>query len=158
MRVYALWARFFMFFSAAALSSLLYAEPLTIPTVEPVVELDDKYVANLERHTPDELYSAFLKADGLLESADTYPEFEPVVFVLHGDEANIFVRNNYRKYKNMVDLAARLDAFGVIDIKICEYWMSANDVERRDFPAFVETIPYGPTEEIRLVEEGYIYF
>jgi len=139
-------------------SSLLLAEQVSAPIVHSVVESEDRYVANLEKHTPDELYSAFLKADGLLKNGDSYPDFEPIVFVLHGEEANIFVRQNYSKYKNMVDLAARLDAFGIIDVKICEYWMSDNDIEIREFPAFVETVPYGPTEEKRLVGEGYIYF
>ena len=65
---------------------------------------------------------------------------------------------NYARYKDTVDLAARLEAFGLIDIRICEAWMSDNQVLQSDLPPFVDTVPFGPAEARRLEAAGYVSF
>ena len=64
--------------------------------------------------------------------------------MLHGDEINLFRRANYSQNQDLVDLAARLDAFRVIDVQVCETWMRTHQVRPEDLPPFVETVPYGP--------------
>ncbi len=121
-------------------------------------DLSQKYMANIQDHTEAEFMGILRRAEQVITAAQSYPDFEPIEFVLHGAEAGFFVRENYTRYREIVDLAARLDAFGVVDIKICEAWMSLRNLPREQLPAFVETVPYGPAREEQLEREGYRYF
>ena len=132
--------------------------PATGPVAEPAIDLSQKYLARIREHTEAEFMSILRRAETVITEAQSYPRFEPIEFVLHGAEAGFFVRDNYDRYQEIVDLAARLDAFGVVDIKICEAWLSMRNVQPDQLPAFVETVPYGPALEDRLEREGYIYF
>lgn len=91
-----------------------------------------------------------------LESAIAEPkpdEHRPIVVMLHGAQAHRFVRDNYPHNKAIVDQAAKLAAYDVIDVKICETWMRQNDYDVDDLFPFVNTVPYGAGELKRLVEE-----
>ena len=58
-----------------------------------------------------------------------------------------------------MDLAARLSAFKVVDIKVCRTWMGGQRLDESQLPPFVATVPFGPAEEKRLMEEeNYVYF
>ena len=89
-------------------------------------------------------------ASGLPVSTD------PVVVVLHGSEAVSFTASGYHANRELVDRAARLDAYRLIDVRICETWMTDNGIERSEIPAFVEPVPYAPEEIERLQAEGYV--
>lgn len=119
-----------------------------------------RYLAEIELHTEAELLEALQRSEQLLDEGVLGRHSEsPVRFVLHGPEVRILLLQNYSQYKSTVDLAARLSAFGVVDIKVCETWMGGNRVNPEELPPFVGTVPYGPSEERRLRnEEGYIYF
>jgi intracellular sulfur oxidation DsrE/DsrF family protein len=56
-----------------------------------------------------------------------------------------------------VDRAARLDADGVVEIKICRTEMRSRGIHGDDVPGFIEFVPYGPDEEERLLRRGYVY-
>ena len=86
------------------------------------------------------------------------PDFEDIeiVLVLHGPDINLFTHNNYKDNKTLVDLAAKLDAFNIIDMKICETSMSSMGVSRSEVPVFIESVPYAPTEIRNLTDDGYI--
>ena len=57
-----------------------------------------------------------------------------------------------------MDQAARLDAFDIVDVKICQTMMSISGVERDDIPAFIDQVPDGRIEVERLQNKGYVYF
>ncbi len=79
--------------------------------------------------------------------------------VLHGPEVEIFSRYNYSRFKEIVDLAARLTAFGVIEINVCETRMGSMGLQPNHLFPFVGTVPFGPAEVSRLLEEeDYLYF
>ena len=125
---------------AAGLSS---AGPLDEPYYLEVSPADQRDLANL--------FDAL--EDAVAEDAAAV---DPVVVVLHGDEAASFTRANYTANKMLVDRAALLDAQRLIDVKMCETWMSDNGLEQSDLPAFIETVPYAPEELERLQSEGYL--
>jgi hypothetical protein len=77
--------------------------------------------------------------------------------VLHGPEIDIFARRNYGKFQPLVDLAARLDAANIIDVKMCVTEMQLRDIGKEDIPAFIDLVPFGPDEEVRLRRRGYVY-
>lgn len=117
-----------------------------------------RYLAEIRVHTPGEIEAVLQRASMLVDQASDYTAFEPIAVVLHGDEADVFRYGNYQRYQRLIDLAAKLDAFKVIDVRICETWMRLNNVKRSEMPAFVETVPYGPAEERQLKRKGYKYF
>lgn len=122
------------------------------------VNREDRLIARIQDRTAEELGELLLRAENTIAAWEIYPDYDPIEFILDGPEARLFVRSNYGLHRELVDRAARLDAFGVIDVKICERWMEANEVMSSDFPAFVDTVNYGPAAKRQLLREGYIYF
>lgn len=111
-------------------------------------------------HTAEELHDVLKRADKLVSNGD----FEagsspPVAFILHGAEAKALQRSKYQQNKALVDLAARLSAFQVVDIKVCETWMKGQKIDPKTLPPFIGTVANGPREIKRLMEkQGYVYF
>lgn len=116
-----------------------------------------KYLADIKLHTESEISALLDKAEDYYnqhgKAVDT-----PIQLVLHGSEVHFFRKKNYEQYKSIVDKAAKLDAFNVVDVKICETWMRYNDTNQQELPAFVDTVPLGPKEQQRLMQQGYTYF
>lgn len=129
---------------------------------EPVTNLPDApgYFADIELHTSAELFSVLERvdyhfSDGALQQGST----EPVAFVLHGAEALSLRRDNYQQNRELVDLAAKLSAFGVVDIKVCERWMGNNSIEAAELQPFVGTVAAGVAEVRRLrTKRGFVEF
>ncbi|MGK0247450.1 MAG: intracellular sulfur oxidation DsrE/DsrF family protein [Oleispira sp.] len=117
-----------------------------------------KLQANVALHTLFELKQLLDQAETIANGESQYNTEEPISVVLHGEEIKAFVRSNYRSNKALVDLAARLDAFNIIDVKVCKRWMGANGIMENELPPFVEAVPFGEGERDRLKKAGYAYF
>jgi intracellular sulfur oxidation DsrE/DsrF family protein len=83
---------------------------------------------------------------------------DPVIIILHGPEALPFLRRNYAKNRDIVDRAAKLEAFRRIELRMCETWMRENGLNEDDLLPFVGTVPLAPEEIERLEKEGYLRF
>lgn len=117
------------------------------------------YIAQIELHTAAELHSALKRADQLFEGGDFVAGNPPVQFVLHGAEAKVLQQNQYQQNKALVDLAARLSAFEVVEIRVCETWMHGQKIDPTTLPPFIGTVANGPKEKQRLMQsQGYTYF
>lgn len=136
--------------------SLSFAQPLGVEESAP----NPAYLAQIEVHTVAELHGVLARADKLFADGDLQAGSDlPVAFVLHGPEAKALLRNNYQQNKATVDLAARLSAFQVVDIKVCETWMKGQKIDATLLPPFIGTVPYAPDAIKRLMEkQGYVYF
>jgi len=141
-----------LFLTAAVISCPVQAAPQ-----QPVFGDDQKYVAEIKAHSPQEISDLLNRIEMLVEAQGNYA-YEPIAFVLHGQEANLFRAENYSRYREIIDKAARLDAFKVIDIQICETWMKLNNVQRSELPAFIDSVPFGPARERWYRRQGYQYF
>ena len=117
---------------------------------------DPRYLFDVEEHSLEELKSLLQRVEEVTAKDQENKDELDIVLILHGPDINLFINKNYEKNKYIVDLAARLDAFDVIDMKICDTAMSELGVSRTDVPAFIESVPYAPTEIERLTDEGYI--
>lgn len=117
-----------------------------------------KLQANIVLHTQAELEQLLAQAEAISNNEEQYNLNQPIAVVLHGEEIKAFVRANYRTNKALVDLAARLDAFKVIDIKVCKRWIGQNNIMLNQLPAFLEPVPFGADEKARLQRSGYAYF
>lgn len=117
------------------------------------------YLARLEMNTPQELYSALLRAEMLFLDGSFLNQLPPATLVVHGPEVAVFFKQDYQQNKSLIDLAARLSAFGVVDILVCETRMGVLGRDPHELFPFVGTVPFGPAEEKRLAkEEGFLYF
>jgi hypothetical protein len=126
---------------------------------EPIEELlPAKALLDISVHTTEEIAVLFDRAEKLAMTPRPHGEGASVVLVLHGPEVEFFSINNYDKYKEIVDRAARLDAFDIVDVKICQTMMNIKGIDRDDIPSFIEQVPLGSAEMERLLKEGYVYF
>jgi len=83
----------------------------------------------------------------------------PILMMLHGKQAHRFLRDNYTQNMIMVDKAALLSAYGLIEVKICKTWLHENQYSEIDLFPFIGTVSYGAGELARLIEEeGYTEF
>ena len=117
-----------------------------------------EFLALVALHTLAELKQLLEQAEKIANGESQYNTNEPISVVLHGEEIKAFVRRNYRSNKALVDLAARLDAFNIIEVKACKRWMGANGIMENELPPFVEAVPFGAGERERLEKAGYAYF
>ena len=117
------------------------------------------YLARIELNDPLEVEAALQRAEDVYLSDEIPENVPPVVFVLHGPEVAVFQKHNYQRYKPIVDLAARLSAFRVVDIRICRTQLYSLGGGEQELHPFVGTVPYGPAEVQRLLDvEHYVYF
>ncbi len=117
------------------------------------------YLARIELNSPDEVHNALKRAEMLFLEGSLQGDIPPVQFVLHGPEVAIFFKENYKKHRELLDLAAKLTAFGVINIKVCETRMGVLGRKPSGLLHFVGTVPFGPVEVERLIKaEEYVYF
>ena len=134
--------------------------PVASAQVVTLAQQQPRYINRVELHTAGELMAALKRADQLYLSGEhQIGRDTPVAFVLHGAEARVFMTLNYAGNQDLVNLAAKLSALKVVDIKVCQTWMGGAEIDEMQLLPFVGTVPYGPAEERRLVEEeGYVYF
>ncbi len=117
------------------------------------------YLARIQQNSPQEVEQALLRAEKLYVDGELPEGLPPLAFVLHGPEVEIFFRGKYKEFKSIVDLAARLSAFGVIDVAVCRTRMGVLGQDPAVLYPFVSTVPFGPAEVNRVLnEEQYVYF
>ena len=117
------------------------------------------YLARIQLNSPEELKEALLRAEQLYLNGQVTDETEPPAFILHGPEVAVFFKENYETHKAIVDLAARLSAFKVVDVRVCRTRMGILGREDDVLYPFVGTVPFGPAEIKRLLDEqNYVYF
>ena len=118
----------------------------------------ERTVLDVSVHTIEGLKVLFDRAEELAMMPRYKGEDASVILILHGPEVEFFSIKNYDRYKSIVDQAARLDAFDIVDVKICQTMMGVRGIEQNDIPSFIEQVPYGPGEVERLQQEGYVTF
>lgn len=127
-------------------------------TARPVPDKNGRFLFTVMLHTEKEIETLLTRAESLSRSLIPRKKNRVgIALVLHGKEIEMFNKKNYRKYRNIVDTAARLDANDVVEIKVCRTLMDQLKIREEDMPSFVEIVPYGPDEEERLLGQGYTY-
>ncbi len=108
-------------------------------------------------HSKLEIVSALKRLESSAPAAISLGETNPTKLILSGEEIWWFLKSVYSSEKSLINRLATLDALGVIEVKACETWMRSQGISPGDLLPFVETVPYGPDESKRLMEEGYHY-
>ncbi len=123
----------------------------------PVPEIENKsYLFVVKDHSIEELEALLTRAEEVSQSKPEDFEDLEIVMVIHGPDIDFFTSQNHENNGELLDVAARLDSFNVIDMKVCETTMSMRGVERHDIPPFIESVPFAPTEIKHRLEQGYI--
>ncbi|MGD2137696.1 MAG: DsrE family protein [Gammaproteobacteria bacterium] len=146
--------------AGAGSEAVMPAPGTQLPEAPPPMEHGPpaKAVLDISVHTAEELAVLLERVEQLAMTPRPRGEEASIVLVLHGPEVEFFSIKNYHKYRDIVDRAARLDAFDIVDVKICRTMMNIRGIDRDDIPSFIEQVPLGTDEVDRLVSEGYVYF
>lgn len=130
--------------------------PVHAGTTAPSLHVDGyQFVFDTSKYTATELLAFLERADEV--AGMSLAEFDDlnIAVVLQGSNIAMFARQNYEYNKKLVDLAARLDALRVIDLKICQHDLYSFGFSAGDFPAFIDRIPQASAEMQRLEDAGY---
>ncbi len=113
------------------------------------------YVFSVTVSTPQQLDVVLNRAENLRELFDP-EQHSRIAIVLHGDELQLFQKENYSSNQSMVERARLLDQDNIIDIKACQTMMRTLEIEQNELPGFIEQVPFAPAEIRRLErEEGF---
>ncbi len=155
-------------FLLALLPNLFLAQVNPTWAADQLITADSKtvtgYVARINLDKADEVYEALQRAEAYFQSkqyqdSQAASSIPPIAFVIYGPDVEIFFKENYRSFKPIVDLAARLSALEVIDVKVCQVSYEREGLDKATLLPFVSSVPFGPAEVSRLLEEQeYSYF
>ncbi|MCK4743756.1 MAG: DsrE family protein [Sulfuriflexus sp.] len=124
-------------------------QPVSIQTAADGVAFD------ISVHTIDELRDVLQHAETLAQQPKSASQPANIALMLHGPEIKYFSIGQYAQYKDVVDLAAKLDAYNVVELKMCETAMKDFGIEKNDIPSFIEFVPNGDAELKQLSRRGY---
>ncbi len=86
------------------------------------------------------------------------PFEQSIVLVLHGASPRLFAIEHYDQYKELQRRAQSLTVGGVLTIKMCKLAAEGQGLKPEDIQGFVEIVPMGDAEIIRLqYEEAHAY-
>ena len=148
----------FMLFCIVAPGACLQAQELAIAD-QPLEINYSGFVARVDLEKADDLLSALRRAEAYYQAEGMNLDHPPVAFVVFGSPVAMFFKKNYQQYSEVVDLAAKLTALKVIDVKVCKYSFVKEGLDNKNLLPFVSTVPFGPDEVVRLIEQAkYRYF
>ena len=110
------------------------------------------YVLSVTVNSPQQLDVVLNRAEDLRELFNP-EEHSKIAIVLHGEELQLFQKDNYSMYMSVVDRARLLDQDQIIDIKACQTMMRELQIEQSELPSFIEQVPFAPAEIERLQKE-----
>ncbi len=135
---------------------LLLLLSLAILSPVPLVAQDNArapgYVFSVTVSTQQQLDVVLNRAEDLRELFDP-DEHGKIAIVLHGDELQLFQKNNYLSNQSVVERARLLDRDNIIDIKACQTMMRTLEIEQNELPSFIEQVPFAPAEIERLQQQ-----
>ena len=117
-----------------------------------------KVVYDVHVKTVRAIESVLDRASYLSTITGADPFDQSIVLVLHGDELSFFAKKNYSKYKELMHRAQSLVESEVITIKMCKIAAQSQGFATEDIHGFVEMVPMGDAEIVRLqYEEDHAY-
>lgn len=120
--------------------------------------IDNKrYLYDISEHSIEELKLLLQRAEEITQTGTEGLEDLEIVMILHGPDIGWFTLDSYEENKELVDLAKKLDTFDIIDLKVCKTAMEHFEIDRKQIPSFIESVPYAPNEISRLSKNGYIH-
>ena len=117
-----------------------------------------KVVYDVHVKTVEAIESVLDRASHLSSITGADPFDQSIVLVLHGSELSFFAIKNYPKHKDLMHRAQSLIESEALTIRMCKIAAQSQGFLPKDIHGFVEMVPMGDAEIIRLqYEEGYAY-
>lgn len=117
-----------------------------------------KVVYDVHVKTVKEVESVLDRASYLSTITGADPFDQSIVLVLHGTELSFFAIEHYEKHKELMHRAQSLVESEALTIKMCKIAAQGQGFSPEDIHGFVEMVPMGDAEIIRLqYEDGYAY-
>ena len=155
-----------LFFYTYLLTNLLFSAPLFADNsapwggakVTPTEYKPQKVVYDVHVETVKQVESVLDRASHLSAITGADPFDQSIVLVLHGPELNFFAIKNYSKYKELMQRAQSLGESEALIIKMCKIAAEGQGYKPKDIHGFIEMVPMGDAEIIRLqYEENHAY-
>ncbi len=127
-----------------------------LPAAAPLAQQSEHppgYVFDVTVSSAQQLEVVLQRAEDLRELFNP-AEHSRIAIVLHGDELQLFHKDNYAVHSSVVERARELDRNQIIDIKACQTMMRALDIGTHELPDFIEQVPFAPAEIERLEREN----
>lgn len=126
--------------------------------VTPTEYLPQKVVYDVHVDSIADVESVLDRASHLSKITGANPFDQSIVLVLHGYEINYFAIKNLSKYEDLMKRAQSLVEGEVLKVRMCKIAAESKGFQPGDIHGFVEMVPMGDAEIIRLqYEEGYAY-
>lgn len=117
-----------------------------------------KVVYDVHVKTVEAVESVFDRASYLSTITGADPFDQSIVLVLHGKEISFFAIKNTEKYRDLMKRAQSLVESEALSIRMCKIAAQSQRFAPEDIHGFVEMVPMGDAEIIRLqYEEGHAY-
>ena len=141
--------------SAWAEGPVASAPPRPTPTANARLDIGNtRYLFVLQDHSEQELEALLRRADEVARtSLERFDQLD-IALVIHGPSVRLFT--DKRGNRELVDLAAKLDAFRVLDVKICRRSLAEEGIPASAVPSFIDPVPFAPDEIARLTTAGYV--
>ncbi len=117
-----------------------------------------KVVYDVHVKTTEKMESVLDRASYLSTITGADPFDQSIVLVLHGPELKFFAIENYAKHQALMQRAQSLVESEALTIKMCKIAAQGQGYQPEDIHGFVEMVPMGDAEIIRLqFEENHAY-
>ena len=97
------------------------------------------YVFSVTVNSPQQLDVVLNRAEDLRELFNP-EEHSKIAIVLHGEELQLFQKDNYSSNQSMVERARLLDRDKIIDIKACQTMMRQLDIDPAEPFVFLQQV------------------
>jgi len=119
-------------------------------------EMQSNIVFDISVHNVEQLRDILLRAEKIALEPRSATQPATISIMLHGREIEYFTIDHYSQYRDIVDLAAKLDAYNVIEFKMCETAMKDFGIKKSNIPGFIEFVPNADVEIKELARKGYV--
>jgi hypothetical protein len=144
--------------STAVIAGNTDQAPWGSAVVTPTEYKPQKVVYDVHVKTVKAVESVLDRASYLSTITGADPFDQSIVLVLHGKELSFFAIKNYEKHQDLMKRAQSLVESEVLTIRMCKIAAQSQGFAPEDIHGFVEMIPMGDAEIIRLqYEEGHAY-
>ena len=144
--------------STAVIAGNTDKAPWGSAVVTPTESKPQKVVYDVHVKTVEAVKSVLDRASYLSTITGADPFDQSIVLVLHGKELSFFAIKNYEKYQDLMKRAQSLVESEALTIRMCKIAAQSQGFAPEDIHGFVEMIPMGDAEIIRLqYEEGHAY-
>lgn len=134
------------------------ASPWGHAKVNPIHYKPQKVVYDVSVSSIREVESVLDRASHLSQITGADPFDSSIVLVLHGPEIKYFAIENYEKYQDLVKRAQSLTIGDTLKIRMCKIAAEGLGFSPEDIHGFIELVPMGDAEIIRLQnEEDHAY-